>query len=319
MKDNHSPQNQPRSLPRILVVGTGAIGGFYGGKLAQTGARVSTLCRSDYDIVSANGIAVSSVTGDFHFKPERVIRPVNEYGPPPDYLIVGLKALPEVDTAEIIREAVGPETTIVLLQNGVEIEEPVAQAFEDNEIISGLAFICVTRTKPGKIDHVDFGRLIIGRYPSGNSKKAEALSKLFQQAGVTCAVTEDVVTDRWRKLVWNAPFNPISVLGGGADTKAIVESQESLDLVYRIMEEVCQIAEATGHPLPAGVIHQNLDGTRKMTPYKTSMLIDYEEKRPMEVEAILGNALRIAKRHEVNVPHMQSLYGLLKLVDSRNR
>jgi len=303
--------------PRILVVGTGAIGGFYGGKLAQTGARVATLCRSDYETVKTKGIKVTSSLGDFHFTPEKVIRNLREYSPPPDYILVGLKVLPEIDTAEIIKEVVGPETAIVLLQNGVEIEEPLVKAFPNNEIISGLAFICVTRTDPGHIDHVDFGRLVIGRFPAGKSDKTDQLARLFNDSGVPCTVSEDVVTDRWRKLVWNAPFNPISVLAGGADTKTMVENPESLELARQVMEEVCKVAEAVGHPLPAGVVQENIEGTRRMSPYKSSMLIDFETGRPMEVEAILGNGIRAAKRHNLAVPYMESLYGLLKLVDKK--
>ncbi len=305
--------------PRILIVGTGAIGGFYGGKLTQAGASVSTLCRSDYELVKSKGITVTSTLGNFHFTPEKVIRDLGEYGPPPDYILVGLKVLPEIDTAKIIKEVVGAETAIVLLQNGVEIEEPVARAFPDNEIISGLAFICATRTSPGHIDHTDFGRLVIGRFPAGKSAKAEELATLFNDSGVVCEVSEDVVTARWRKLVWNAPFNPISVLGGGADTKTMVENPESLELARNVMEEVCLIAEAAGHPLPEEIVQQNIDGTRAMAPYKSSMLVDFEAARPMEVEAILGNGLRVAKRHGVSAPHMESLYGLLKLVDSKIR
>ena len=305
--------------PRILIVGTGAIGGFYGGKLAQAGASVSTLCRSDYDLVKSKGIIVTSTLGDFHFTPEKVIRNLGEYGPPPDYILVGLKVLPEIDTAKIIKEVVGPETAIVLLQNGVEIEEPVARAFPDNEIISGLAFICATRTSPGLIDHTDFGRVVIGRFPVGKSVKVDELARLFNKTGMNCEVTEDVVTARWRKLVWNAPFNPISVLGGGADTKTMVENPESLELARKVMEEVCLIAEAAGHPLPEEVVQQNIDGTRAMAPYKSSMLVDFEAARPLEVEAILGNGLRVAERHGVSAPHMESLYGLLKLVDSKIR
>ena len=305
--------------PRILVVGTGAIGGFYGGKLAQAGATVSTLCRSDYEVVKFKGIKVASTLGDFHFTPEKVIRDLGEYGPPPDYILVGLKVLPEIDTAEIIKEVVGPETAIVLLQNGVEIEDPVAQAYPDNEIISGLAFICATRTSPGQIDHTDFGRVVIGRYPAGKSIKAEELARLFNEAGLKCEVTEDAVTARWRKLVWNAPFNPISVLGGGADTKTMMENPESLELARKVMEEVYLIAAAAGHPLPSDIVQENIDGTRAMAPYKSSMLVDFEAARPMEVEAILGNALRAAKRHGVSAPHMESLYGLLKLVDRKIR
>jgi 2-dehydropantoate 2-reductase len=305
--------------PRILVVGTGAIGGFYGGKLAQAGALVSTLCRSDYEVVKAKGISVTSTLGDFHFAPEKVIRDLGKYGPPPDYILVGLKVLPEIDTAAIIKEVVGAETAIVLLQNGVEIEEPVARAFPDNEIISGLAFICATRTSPGHIDHTDFGRVVIGRYPAGKSVKAEELARLFNEAGLKCEVTEDAVTARWRKLVWNAPFNPISVLAGGADTKTMVENPESLELARQVMEEVCKIAEAVGHPLPVGVVQENIEGTRRMSPYKSSMLVDFEAGRAMEVEAILGNGIRAAKRHNLAVPHMESLYGLLKLVDKKIR
>jgi 2-dehydropantoate 2-reductase len=128
-------------------------------------------------------------------------------------------------------------------------------------------------------------------------------------------MTENVVSARWRKLVWNAPFNPISVLGGGLDTKQMVESPESLKLACRVMEEVCRISEAAGHPLPDNVVQQNIDGTRKMTPYKTSMLVDFESGRPLEIEAILGNGLKVAKRHDVSAPHMESLYALLKLVE----
>ena len=305
--------------PRILVVGTGAIGGFYGGKLAQAGAVVSTLCRSDYETVKSKGITVTSTLGNFHFTPEKVIRDLGEYGPPPDYILVGLKVLPEIDTAAIIKEVVGAETAIVLLQNGVEIEEPVARAFPDNEIVSGLAFICATRTSPGHIDHTDFGRVVIGRYPAGKSVKADELARLFKEAGLKCELTEDAVTARWRKLVWNAPFNPISVLGGGADTKTMMENPESLELARKVMEEVCLIAAAAGHPLPEEVVQQNIDGTRAMAPYKSSMLVDFEAARPMEVEAILSNGLRVAKRHGVSAPHMESLYGLLKLVDSKIR
>ncbi|MGD8688249.1 MAG: ketopantoate reductase C-terminal domain-containing protein, partial [Syntrophobacterales bacterium] len=136
---------------------------------------------------------------------------------------------------------------------------------------------------------------------------------------VVCEVSEDAIAARWRKLVWNAPFNPISVLGGGADTKTMVENPESLELARKVMDEVCIIAEAAGHPLPEEIVQQNIDGTRAMAPYKSSMLVDFEAMRPMEVEAILGNGLRVAKRHGVDAPHMKSLYGLLKLVDKKIR
>lgn len=304
--------------PSILVVGAGAVGSLYGGKLAQVGARVSLLCRSDYSVVKAKGISLSSRWGDFTFTPDKVLRDLGECDAPPDYVLVALKVLPNIKVGEVIERAVGPDTVIVLLQNGVEIEPPVAQTFPENEIISGLAFVCVTRIAPGRVEHSDYGRLVLGRFPSGLSAKADHLKTLFTKAGVPCAVTNDVVSARWRKLVWNAPFNSLSVLGGNADTKKIMEVGATVELARNIMQEVRLVAEADGHSFDENAIEKNLQDTRVMKPYRTSMLIDYLSNRPMEVEAILGNALVAAKRYGLHTPYLQTVYALLKLIEARD-
>ncbi|GLI32647.1 2-dehydropantoate 2-reductase [Desulforhabdus amnigena] len=305
--------------PKVLIVGTGAIGSYYGGKLAQGGAHVSAVCRSDYEKVKNHGIYVESVRGDFHFIPEKVVRSVDAYGDVPDYILVATKVVPEADVPKLIKAAIGEQTAILLIQNGIEIEEPVASAFPNNEVISGLAFIAVSRVGPGHIRHQDYGRLTLGCYPSGVSEKAENLSKLFEKAGIPCDVTPDVVTARWKKLVWNASFNPVSVLGGGVDTQTMLNGKESSRLLRKVMEEICLVAKAVGHELPHDIVQTNIDGTLVMKPYKTSMLLDFEAGRPMEVEAILGNAVRAAERSQVAVPHLESLYALLKMVDQKNR
>ena len=319
-KGSENRRNQDdQEPPRVLIVGTGAVGGFYGGRLALARARVATLCRSDYETVRSQGIMVKSVWGDFQFTPEKVIRRAAEDGPPPDYILVALKVLPGVDPVEIIRDAVGPETAIILVQNGIGIDEPVAAAFPRNEVIGAVAFIAVSRTGPGRILHADYGRLVLGRFPAGTSTRVQRLAELFQAAGVPCEVTDDIVTARWRKLVWNASFNPISVLGGSVDTKTMVEMRESIDLARATMEEVLRIAAAAGHPVPPDVIDHNFEGTRAMKSIKTSMLADLEAGRPMEVEAIVGSALRTARRHGVQAPHLETLYTLLKLVERRRQ
>lgn len=315
VRRNGSPWNPPT----VLVIGTGAIGGFYGARLAQAGARVSVVCRSDYETVKEKGIRVQSDEGDYGFMPEKVLRKAEEFEGAPDFVIVATKVIPGTDTTKLIRPVAGPETTVVLIQNGIAIEEPVQQAFPNTEILSGLAFIASNRIGPGRILHLDYGRLTLGRYPSGHSEKAQQLRSLLESVGVPCVVTDDVVTARWQKLVWNAPFNPISVLAGAVDTQTILHGEESTLLVRRVMEEVCALAAAARHPLPQDIIEQNIEGTRVMKPYKTSMLLDFENNRPMEVEAILGNAVRIARSLDVSVPHMETLYALLSLMDSRDR
>ena len=300
--------------PEILVIGTGAVGGFYGGKLAQAGAKVSTLCRSDFDIVKSQGIIVESCWSDFKFVPQKVIREPQEYDSKPDYVLVALKALPQLNIYELIRSVVGPGTSIVLLQNGIDIECPVAKAFPKNEIISGLAFICVSRTAPGTIRHFDYGRLTIGCFPHGISEKVRRMCELLTLSGVPCEISDNIVTERWKKLVWNAPYNAISVLGHGKNTREIMECPESVHLVKGIMREVCEVAESAGHHLPRQIVDQHLEQTVVMKPYKTSMLLDHEAEKPMEIEAIYGNTIRIAKRNRVEIPNIICIYGLLKLI-----
>jgi 2-dehydropantoate 2-reductase len=305
--------------PEILIVGAGAVGGYYGARLAQGGAHVSVLCRSDYDAVKANGIIVRSVAGDCRFMPESVVYDVSGYTAVPDYIIISTKVLPDIDIPGMIRCIVRPGTAIVHLQNGIEIEEPTAAAFPNNEIIGGIAFICASRPSRGCIDHQDYGRITIGRYPSGSSIKIEALAALFRTTGVQCDIDPDIITARWRKLVWNASLNPISVLGGGVDTREIVESPPALQLAREVMSEVVLLAGKSGHPLPDSIIDKTVHDTISMKPTRTSMLQDYENRRPLEVEALLGNALRVSQRIGVRVPHIESLYGLLKLIDEKNR
>lgn len=310
-------QGKDISQTRILVIGAGAVGGYYGAMLARQGARVAIVCRSDAPVVRAAGYHIQSPQGDFVFHPEQVLTHPAEYTGHPDYLLLTVKVIDDLDRAELIRPAVGPDTVIVLLENGIEIEAPIAQAFPDNEIISALAFIAVSRIAPGHIRHQAYGYLNLGNYPRGLSPRAQALAQWFQAVGVACTATEDVVTARWQKCVWNAAFNPISVLAGGASTGQMLAEPAGVAVVRAAMDEVCATAAACGHPLPPQTVSKNLDETRAMPPYLTSMALDYLHGRPMEVEAIVGNTVRAAQRHGVAVPTLETLYGLMKITQAR--
>lgn len=303
--------------PEILLVGAGAVGSYYCGRLHKAGAKVSVVARSDYEVVKEKGFIIVSHSGGFTFKPEMVLKRADDYPRVPDYIVVSTKVLPGINVPELIKGAVGPDTSIVLLQNGIDIESHIAAAFPGNEIISGLAFICVSRPAPGEIDHQDYGRLVIGKYPGGKSAKVDLLCALFNSGGEKCEIDEDVIAARWKKLVWNAPFNPISVLAGGATTKEMLEDKETYALVERVMNEVVLLAEKRGHPLPANLVQLHIKYTQAMTPYKTSMLLDYENGREMEVEAILGNAVRAAASVNADVPCIRTLYALLRMLNNR--
>jgi len=296
----------------VLVIGAGAVGAFYGSLLAQTGAEVSVVCRSDYDRVKQQGFVIDShFLGRWSFAPAQVLKNVTDFKGTPDYILLCTKVIPTLDRVALIHPAVSRNTSIVFIQNGVDIEQEMLDAFPNNEVISGLAFICCNRTGPGEILHLAYGRLALGNLPNGVSDKTAQLCKLFNRSGIECGTVDNIIAGRWQKCVWNAPFNPLSVLSGGLPTLDILQTQESF--IRSIMQEICDIAAASGHPLPEDIVDINIEHTYAMPPYKTSMLLDYESGQPMETEAILGNALRAAQRLNVAAPHLESVYALMKL------
>ena len=296
---------------RVLVIGTGAVGSFYGSLLSGSGAEVSVVARSDYGHIRAHGIDVDSPLGAFHFTPAHVVNDARDLPAKPDYVLLCVKVTQAVDRVALLRSALGPETSIVLIQNGISIEEEIVRAYPNHRVISGLAFICVTRTAPGQIWHQAYGRLVLGDYPKGISPETAALCEAFEPTGISCVATKDIVSARWQKCVWNAPFNPLSVLSGGLATADILATEERL--VRALMEEIRSIATASGYHLPDDIVERNIESTRKMPAYKTSMLLDYEAGRPMETEAILGNAVRAARAADVSAPHLETVYALMNL------
>jgi len=304
---------------KVLVIGAGGIGAYFGGRLAQSGMDVSVLCRSNYEHVQKNGFEIKSIAGDFSFKPAGVYRSCAEYPETADYVIVTTKVLPDINVVEIIKDAVKPETMIILIQNGIEIEEEVAKAFPNNELVSSIAYIGVFQLEHGEIEHQAAGRLKMGVYKGDSSEKMDLLSTNFNKVSVECEVVEDIEFSRWAKLVWNTPYNPVSVLAGGVDTKVISETKTLEDLCAKLMKEVCLVAKSRNIHLPKDIIQKNLEYTRGFPPYKTSMLLDFENKRPLEVEAIVGKVVHIARKEKIAVPNLENVYALLTSVDIQNR
>ncbi|MBF0308548.1 MAG: 2-dehydropantoate 2-reductase [Magnetococcales bacterium] len=313
----HSPAPPTgKARLRVLVIGTGAVGGYYGAKLAQTECEVAMVCRSDYHEVARHGLQVESIHGDFRVQPSLVLRNARDYPGIPDVVLITVKALPDLDPRELLSCTLGAESVILLLQNGIGVEEPWLQAFPQQPLISGLAFICAQKVGPGRVRHLCYGRLTLGQYPRGRSARLDELVALFQSAGVVCNASEEILRDRWRKLVWNVAFNPISVLGGGLDTRRIMADAALRELAGSLMEEVRILAEAEGFPLPAEVVAVNLAETEKMLPYETSMLLDYRQGRPMEWQAILERPLRQARRRGLTLPRMETLLALLQALEN---
>jgi 2-dehydropantoate 2-reductase len=297
---------------KILIIGTGALGGFYGALLAKAGAEVSVVCHSEYEYVKQNGINInSSIFGNWTFTPSQVLQKPEDYSDTADFVLLCTKVIPSLDRVALIKPAMKPGTTLVFIQNGVEIEQELVLAYPEHEIISGLAYICCNRISKGHLLHSAYGRLTLGSLTDSATSKIENLITLFKASKLECFLVDNIIAERWKKCVWNAAFNPVSVLSGGLLTLSILQSQESL--VRQLMNEICLIASATGHQVSDDIIDLNIANTYAIDTYKTSMLEDFEHGRPMETEAILGNALLAAKKVGIDSPHLETVYRLMKL------
>lgn len=299
--------------PSVLIVGAGAIGGFYGAILKRAGCQVSVVMRSEYEAVVTDGIRIESALGDLSYRPDHVYRDGDSMDAAPDYLVLCVKVLPGVDRAALIKPWMGEQTRLVLIENGLDIERELADAFPRNPIISCLAFIAASRTGPGRVEHKALGRLVMGCFPEGIDEHCRELSALFVEGGIRVDLAEQVVGERWRKCLWNTPFNPLSVLANGADTAVMLDTEGGEALIRALMAEVIAVAAADGHPIPDDLIEKNIQGTRKMPPYKNSMALDYLNDRPIELDAVLGNVVAIAHRYGVAVPHLNTVLVTLRM------
>ncbi|KAI8098884.1 2-dehydropantoate 2-reductase [Halteromyces radiatus] len=314
--------------PSVLTVGTGAIGAIYSWRLSKS-AQVTTVCRSNYSVVNDNGFSINSVKfGQENFKPHHVVKTVSEAveannGAPFDYVLVTMKALPEVyNVADIIAPAVTPgQTTIVLIQNGLGVEEPIVENFPDNPLVSIVAYIGTSQTSPGHISMVGKESLAVGTYlPSkvDSSIQKQSFIDLLLQGGVDAMALDDIERIRWQKLFWNASFSPVCALTG-MNTSELLANKEALTSVKSVMKEVILAANAMGYDFDVDEQVKDMIERTEATAmnYKPSMQLDLERKQPMEVEVILGTPLRRAKAKGLHVPHLELMHDLLSATNAK--
>ena len=301
------------------ILGTGALGGFYGAKLQKSGLEVHYLLKSDYQQVRENGLIIESKDGDFTLPQVNAYNNVHKM-PPCDVVIISLKTTQNQLLPDLLPPIVKDDGVVLVLQNGLDIEAEVAKIVSNVHVIGGLCFLCANKVAPGHIHHLDYGQITLGEYKSnyqstGITKKMQEVSADFENAGISIELLEDLLLGRWKKLVWNIPYNGLSVILD-ARTDELMTDMHTRQLVENLMWEVVAGAESTGRIIPESFIETMLDYTTKMKPYRTSMKIDFDEKRPLEIEAIFGNPLRKA---EVNLPQIRCLYQQLKFLDMRIR
>lgn len=315
----------PNHRPRIGVIGAGAIGGFYGVMLARAGFDVHFLYRSEYESVRAQGLLLKSAAyGEQHLRPIQAYQDAAEM-PPCDWVLVAAKTTANAALAPAIRRVVKPGGRVLLLQNGLGIEDALRPLLPDSvHLLGGLCIVSVHRRGPGVIEHHAYGSVNLGYHsgPECGAAQARAVveegASLFRAAGLDAPVMDDLAQARWQKLVMNVPFNGLSVLLDSG-TQALMTQPHTRALVRELMEEVAAGAAACGHALPEGYIDVAWAATDGKPDYMPSMLLDYRERRPLELEAIYAAALAAAAAAGVSLPKIGMLHQTLGFLDERNR
>lgn len=290
----------------VAILGSGAIGLYYGGRLAAAGEDVRFLVRGDFESISRHGLEVESIHGDFDLPALKVYQAPAEIGPV-DLVIVAWKTTSNSQLASLLPPLLHERTQVLTLQNGLGNCESLAEIVGPQRVLGGLCFVCINRVAPGRIVHSGGGRVSLGEWENGEPGRAEELARRFQLAKIEGIATQSLQKSQWEKLIWNIPFNGLSVAEGGVTTDVLLADPATESLIRKMMQEVVQAAHAQGLDLAEALIDWNVERTRPMGAYRTSSMIDFVEGREVEVTPIWEEPLRRARQMGIAMPETEWL------------
>jgi 2-dehydropantoate 2-reductase len=272
--------------------------------------------RKDLEHVRGEGLRIQSSEGDFDLPEVNCHGSTEEIGPV-DVVLIALKATSNHALDTLIPPLLRKDTMLLTLQNGLGNGTYLAERFGGERVMGGLCFVCLNRIAPGVIRHQGYGHIEMGEYSGPPLPRTHAVRKDFAGSGVDCRILDDLDLARWRKLIWNVPFNGLSIAGGGIDVGRILADEDLLHLTRQLMGEVIAGAAKLGHTIPESFAEENIANTRTMGAYRPSSLIDYLENRDVEVEAIWGEPLRRGRKAGAELGRLEMLYRLIRRMVSR--
>ena len=297
---------------RYGVIGTGAIGGYYGARLAQSGQEVHFLLHSDYDYVREHGLQVDSCNGSFHIEKPNVYHTTKEM-PPCDVVLVCLKSINNQLLKELLPPLLHDQTLVVLIQNGIGVEADVQAMFPGVSLAAGLAFICSAKTEPGRINHQCYGQINLGNYSCNDEALVQQVVDNFNAAGVKAGLVE-YQQARWKKAVWNMPFNGMTV-ALNTQTDLLLKNPATRQLIREQMMEVIGAAQHLGVTgIDESFADLMIQMTDEMTPYSPSMKLDFDFHRPMEIHYLYTRPIEIARNAGFRMPKLEMLEAELRFL-----
>ena len=297
------------------IIGTGAIGGYYGARLAQSGQEVHFLLHKDYEYVRAHGLQVDSFNGSFHLEHPHVYASTTEM-PACDVVLVCLKTVNNHLLPHLLPPLLHEHTLVVLIQNGVGVEADVQQLFPGVQLAAGLAFICSAKTEPGRISHQCYGQINLGNYSCRDEALLQQVVDHFNAAGVKAGLVE-YHEARWKKAVWNMPFNGMTV-ALNTRTDLLLGHPATRQLIRQQMMEVVGAARQLGvQHVDEEFVEKMLHMTDEMTPYSPSMKLDFDFHRPMEIHYLYERPIELARQAGFEMPRLEMLKQELLFLDNQ--
>ena len=290
----------------------GAIGGYYGSKLAYSGQEVHFLLHSDYKFVKEHGMQVDSCNGSFHLDHVNVYQNPEDM-PKCDVVIVGLKTTNNHLLPTLLPPQLHEHTAVVLIQNGIGVEADVQQMFPDVQLIGGLAFICSAKTEPGRVNHQCYGSINLANYSCKDENLFNNILKDFTDADIQAAsVPYDEA--RWKKAVWNMPFNGMTV-ALNTRTDLLLKNPATRQLIRDLMMEVVGASRALGiSGVDEAFVEKMIQMTDEMTPYSPSMKLDFDFHRPMEIHYLYTRPIEIARAAGFRMSKLEMLEAELRFL-----
>jgi len=305
---------------RIAIFGSGSVGGYFGGRLAQAGEDVVFIARGEHlNAMLNSGLRVDSINGNFAVTPVQATDDPSTVGTV-DLVIVGVKAWQVPQAAEAMRPMVGPQTVVLPLQNGLEAPAKLAEVIGDAPVLGGLCGLFCYVAGPGHIVHAGMDPFVkFGELDNHRSPRVERLRDMFKSAGVTAIIPPDIRVAMWLKFLIIAAWS-----GMGAVTRAPAGVWRSLAETRRMAEqslrEIIAVATALGVSLPENALETTMAVYDGQVPESTASLQrDVMQGRPSELDAQIGAVVRFGRQADVATPLNIFIYNSLLPMELRAR
>jgi 2-dehydropantoate 2-reductase len=303
---------------RVAVMGSGAVGGYFGLRLAAASNDVAFIARGSHlAAMRREGLNLESPQGNLQIRDALFTDDPTQVGVV-DLVLFCVKSYDTDATAAKLTSLIGGRTIILSLQNGVDNADKIALRWGNQRTLAGVVYLGSQLLRPGTIKHSSGGKIVFGELDGQVRETTQAVEQVLSSAQIFCEVSRAIRNIQWRKLLWNAPFCAISCLTH-ATVKEIVESDSLTKLALDCMTEVREAAKVQSIDLDPGLFEETLNFSKTLGDFKPSMLQDLEAGKPFEYEAFNGIVVELLRRTGKEAPTNQVFYGALKYLDKKIR